>query len=183
MRVLIVFVVLVWSFTANTEPSPLPTPVSVATWTRPPCEGGVAVQHGDVNYGVIAERVFGDAKRWREIAIANPEVDPTKLKVGQCLFLRANPSVARILGVALALLIREEIDRPVVEVNSGPTPQFSQLFGQALAVCINQASVGLSPEDINGLDDVCFMRLSDVWRLATTSPTVSTPHSSPPSSQ
>jgi len=40
----------------------------------------------------IAQKVYGDARRWRLIAEANPGVDPRTLKVGDELFIPPLPA-------------------------------------------------------------------------------------------
>ena len=54
-----------------------PEPVQVNTYT---------VQRGDTLWS-IAERTYGDGKRWRDIVTANAGLDPTKLRVGQKIIL------------------------------------------------------------------------------------------------
>jgi nucleoid-associated protein YgaU len=44
------------------------------------------VRRGDTLWS-IAQRTYGDGKRWRDIAAANPGIEPTRLKVGQTLVL------------------------------------------------------------------------------------------------
>jgi len=44
------------------------------------------VQPGD-NLSLIADKLYNDESRWVDISQANPEVDPTKLKIGQVLQL------------------------------------------------------------------------------------------------
>jgi len=62
-------------------PAPVNEPVKpVATST------GYRVRSGDT-LSSIARRELGNADRWREIAKANPSVDPNRLKVGQALTL------------------------------------------------------------------------------------------------
>lgn len=49
---------------------------------KPVAGGTYKVKPGDT-LGAIAQRLFGDMSRWREIAKANGIVDPEKLRVGQ----------------------------------------------------------------------------------------------------
>ena len=58
------------------EPQPLP-PVQQRTYT---------VRRGDTLWA-IATREYGDGQRWREIAQANPSIDPTRLAIGQQIVL------------------------------------------------------------------------------------------------
>lgn len=44
------------------------------------------IQRGDTLWS-IAERTYGDGKRWRDIITANSGLDPTKLRVGQKIYL------------------------------------------------------------------------------------------------
>jgi 5'-nucleotidase / UDP-sugar diphosphatase len=61
-------------------PSAAPTPAPATT------SGTYTVQKGDTLWN-IAKAHYGDAKRWHDIANANPGVDPNKLKIGQVLTL------------------------------------------------------------------------------------------------
>jgi len=46
------------------------------------------VSESDTNGFVgIAEKIYGDGDRWRDIAQANPGIDPRRLEPGQELFL------------------------------------------------------------------------------------------------
>lgn len=54
--------------------------------------GEYIVQSGDT-LGAIAKRILGSSRRWREIARANPNVNPNRLMVGQTLVIPgANPT-------------------------------------------------------------------------------------------
>ncbi|MFZ5953157.1 MAG: LysM peptidoglycan-binding domain-containing protein [Candidatus Rifleibacteriota bacterium] len=48
--------------------------------------GSYTVQRGDT-LGKIAKRILGSSKRWRELARANPQVNPNKLNVGETLMI------------------------------------------------------------------------------------------------
>jgi len=60
------------------EPEPL-TPAQPANRTY-------TIARGDTLWS-IAQRTYGNGQRWRDIAQANPSVDPQKLKVGQQIVL------------------------------------------------------------------------------------------------
>jgi len=60
------------------EPEPLP-PSQPATRTY-------TIRKGDTFWS-IAQRIYGDGQRWRDIAQANPSVDPKKLAIGQQITL------------------------------------------------------------------------------------------------
>ena len=66
-------------------------PVTVPTVVPPPPAPAGAehvIKRGDTLEGIARERL-GDARRWREIAAANPTVNPENLKVGTTLKLPA----------------------------------------------------------------------------------------------
>lgn len=62
---------------AGYEPEPIATPPQQNTYT---------VQRGDTLWS-IAQRTYGNGQRWRDIAQANPSVDPQKLAIGQQIIL------------------------------------------------------------------------------------------------
>ena len=62
-----------------TPPSAVVAPETTATY---------AVQRGDTLKS-IAKKLYGDARRWRDIAAANPRLRKGKLKAGQKLNLPA----------------------------------------------------------------------------------------------
>jgi nucleoid-associated protein YgaU len=53
----------------------------------PPQFREVTVQRGDISWEAIAQRVYGDRRRWQAIAKANPYVTPDKLFVGRTRLL------------------------------------------------------------------------------------------------
>ena len=55
---------------------------------KPPPRTEYAIRTGDT-FSSIAEDWFGDATKWSLIAKANPTTDPTRLKVGQKIYLPA----------------------------------------------------------------------------------------------
>ncbi|MEM1209735.1 MAG: LysM peptidoglycan-binding domain-containing protein, partial [Planctomycetota bacterium] len=78
-------------------PPPPPAPVEPTTYT---------VRRGDT-LSSIAVRLYGQERRWVDIAQANPTIDPIRLRVGQTLKL---PSDARVPPPD-----QPEIDAPVAE--------------------------------------------------------------------
>ena len=48
--------------------------------------GSYTVQRGDTLWS-IAQRTYGDGKRYHDIVAANPGLEPTKLRVGQSITL------------------------------------------------------------------------------------------------
>ncbi len=60
------------------EPSPPPRPVSAPSQ--------YTIRRGDTLWS-IAQRVYHDGQRWREILAANPGLQPTKMRVGQVIVL------------------------------------------------------------------------------------------------
>ena len=66
--------------TANREAEPTKAPVA------PALVNTYAVHAGDTLQG-IASRLYGDAERWRDIAKANPGLDPRRLRLGQVIKL------------------------------------------------------------------------------------------------
>jgi nucleoid-associated protein YgaU len=82
--------------------NPLITPAPVSESALPvAAKASYRVRAGDT-LSSIARRELGQADRWREIAKANPAVDPNRLKVGQALTLpgRANLNSAPAAGNA-----------------------------------------------------------------------------------
>ncbi|MFW6032662.1 MAG: LysM peptidoglycan-binding domain-containing protein, partial [Phycisphaeraceae bacterium] len=73
---------------AEPEPEPEPTRTTRAEARRdPPSEPeSYTIESGD-NLWIIARKLYDDGSRWRDIAQANPTVDPQNLKVGQKLRL------------------------------------------------------------------------------------------------
>ena len=62
---------------ATLEPLPAKPPVKINTYT---------IRRLDTLWS-IAQRTYGDGKRWRDIVRANDGLDPTKLRVGQKIVL------------------------------------------------------------------------------------------------
>ncbi|MCX5660713.1 MAG: LysM peptidoglycan-binding domain-containing protein [Planctomycetota bacterium] len=68
-----------------TDPLPPPRAPEHVDITPPPRETGSSeyvIKSGET-FGSIAKKTYGSETHWREIAQANPLVDPSKLKVGQ----------------------------------------------------------------------------------------------------
>ncbi len=156
-------------------------PLTTVERTQGSCDGGEKVRVGD-DYIKIARRVFNDGRRWRDIAKANPEVDPLNLKVGQCLRIRPDPPHDKLLATMLALLVREQIGRPLLDVGGGQVvPEFSPTFEAAVVDCVAMASTGFTHmDDSAGLDDVCAMNLMSAWRIASGASVVVSTSSIPP---
>lgn len=62
-----------------------------AVFTAPSTGGGAAggtymVQKGETLWS-IAVRVYGDGQKWKDIAAANPNIDPNKVREGQTINL------------------------------------------------------------------------------------------------
>jgi nucleoid-associated protein YgaU len=70
---------------AYTAAAPDPAPVAVSS--TPAAAGNThVVKRGETLYG-IAKQTYGSGKEWQKIAMANPGVTPTTLKVGQTLVI------------------------------------------------------------------------------------------------
>jgi 5'-nucleotidase len=73
-------------------PPPMPdsSSATVAPMEMAPAATGAGstytVQKGDTLWS-IAQRIYGDGKKWQSIAQANGNLDPRQLKVGQTLTL------------------------------------------------------------------------------------------------
>ena len=71
-------------------PAPAPAPVVAAppAASAPVVAGGgtYVVQRGETLWQ-IATRVYGDGQRWRDIAAANPGVNPDRIQAGQTIVL------------------------------------------------------------------------------------------------
>jgi sulfite exporter TauE/SafE/copper chaperone CopZ/LysM repeat protein len=79
--------------TASQQPAPVASEIqtSPATTQTPPAPPAVqtyTVRRGDT-LRAIAKRLYGDEKRWREIAAVNPSLNPKKLREGQDINLPA----------------------------------------------------------------------------------------------
>ncbi len=87
----------------NGAPKPIPTPAPVRrTVTILPEFTEYTVQKGDVSFGVIARRVYGDSKWADSVARANPFVTPNKLIVGRTV-LRIAKDPTNIQGKVVTL--------------------------------------------------------------------------------
>ncbi|MBM3641534.1 MAG: LysM peptidoglycan-binding domain-containing protein, partial [Alphaproteobacteria bacterium] len=80
--------------TASQQPAPVASEIqtSPATTQTPPAPPAVqtyTVRRGDT-LRAIAKRLYGDEKRWREIAAVNPSLNPKKLRQGQNINLPAS---------------------------------------------------------------------------------------------
>jgi len=62
-------------------PAPEPEPIVVA-----PAGRTYTIAKGDTLWS-IAKRQYGDGQRWKDIAEANPGINPNKLRVGQQITL------------------------------------------------------------------------------------------------
>ena len=76
------------------QPAPV-EPIATATPTAAPIESTTptsaagnthVVKRGETLYG-IAKQTYGSGKEWQKIAMANPGVTPTSLRVGQTLII------------------------------------------------------------------------------------------------
>ena len=74
-------------------PGPITVSVEPASAAPPPSSPAPAgagrthtVRRGDTLWS-IAKRTYGDGQKWRQIAEANPGLEPTKLRVGQQIVL------------------------------------------------------------------------------------------------
>ena len=56
---------------------------------RPPCRRPIRCERGDT-LRAIAKRLYGDERRWRDIAAANPALNRKKLRQGQIINLPAD---------------------------------------------------------------------------------------------
>ncbi|MFO0838415.1 MAG: LysM peptidoglycan-binding domain-containing protein [Phycisphaerae bacterium] len=64
-----------------------PSPPSTGSTTRPAGgDGKYTIKAGDT-YGVIAKAEYGDERLWAAIEVANPGVDPKRLRIGQVINL------------------------------------------------------------------------------------------------
>jgi LysM repeat protein len=74
----------------NTAPlpkPPAPIPAAPAVGAAPAGSKAYVVQAGDKGFYPISRKLFGNTKRVKEIQALNPGVDPTKLKVGQTIYV------------------------------------------------------------------------------------------------
>ena len=75
------------NLTSLVPPEPKPVTPAVTPAVAIPAAGGTyTVKKGDT-FIKIAREVYGDPSRMKDIAAANPGVDPRKLKVGQTIIL------------------------------------------------------------------------------------------------
>jgi len=64
-------------------PAPTPAPVPEPTPARPRM---YTIQKGDT-FIKLARRFYGEDRRWKDIAAANPQMSPNALKIGQQIVL------------------------------------------------------------------------------------------------
>ena len=69
--------------TANVDPTVTPT---LTTAPAQPDAASYTVKQGDTLFHIAREQ-YGDGKKWKQIAAANPGVTPATLKVGQKLLM------------------------------------------------------------------------------------------------
>lgn len=87
----------------NGAPKPIPSPTPVRrTVNILPEFSEYTVQKGDVSFGAIARRVYGDSKWGDSVARANPFVTPNKLIVGRTV-LRIAKDPTNIQGKVVTL--------------------------------------------------------------------------------
>ncbi|HUB65151.1 MAG TPA: sulfite exporter TauE/SafE family protein [Methylocella sp.] len=80
------------SAVTTAQPPATPDQLSLAAESRPETYTIVA---GD-SFAKIAIHFYGGAAKWREIAKANPHLDPKKLKIGQIVSLPNSPAMVRM---------------------------------------------------------------------------------------
>ena len=68
---------------APPDPMPVPAPAPVPEPARPRMH---TIQRGDT-FIKIARSIYGEDRRWKDIAAANPGLNPNKLQVGQTIVL------------------------------------------------------------------------------------------------
>lgn len=77
------------------DPGPTPPAPPSPQAAAPPTEAAAPVAEAAPTYRVargdtlraIAKRLYGEESRWRDIAAANPSLNPKKLRAGQTLNL------------------------------------------------------------------------------------------------
>lgn len=67
-------------------PPPMVEPARVDEVVEPAEPATYTIQRGDTLWS-IAQRVYGDGQRWRDIIAVNPGLDATRLRVGQQIVL------------------------------------------------------------------------------------------------
>lgn len=70
---------------AYAAPAPAPTDMGVPSGAGA-ANGSYTIKRGDTLWK-IASQHYGDGKKWREIADANPGLTPSELRVGQTITL------------------------------------------------------------------------------------------------
>jgi len=77
----------VTNLTSLVPPEPKPVTPAVTPPVAPATAGGTyTIKKGDT-FIKIAREVYGDQSRMKDIAAANPGLDPNKLKIGQTIVL------------------------------------------------------------------------------------------------
>jgi LysM repeat protein len=114
--------------------------------------GSYTVQRGDT-LGKIAKRILGSSKRWREIARANPSINPNRLRVGDKLVIpgaapekttMAPPIVAPVVSAPLNVAppaFPANPTAPAVQVNMARPYQVAQAAPVAPAPAYQPAPV------------------------------------------
>lgn len=72
--------------------------------------GSYTVQRGDT-LGKIAKRILGSSRRWRELARANPAINPNRLNVGETLMI---PGAAPVSQQMSAPMVSPIVSQPLV---------------------------------------------------------------------
>jgi LysM repeat protein len=83
--------------------------------------GTYTIQRGDT-LGKIAKRILGSSRRWREIARANPSINPNRLNVGEQLII---PGAAPVSQEMTAPSVTPVVSQPLANNNwqgNVPTP-------------------------------------------------------------
>lgn len=71
--------------------------------------GSYTIQRGDT-LGKIAKRILGSSKRWRELARANPQINPNRLNVGETLMI---PGAAPMNQEMTAPMVQPVVSQPL----------------------------------------------------------------------
>jgi nucleoid-associated protein YgaU len=80
--------------------------------------GTYTIQRGDT-LGKIAKRILGSSKRWRELARANPQINPNRLNVGETLMI---PGAAPMNQEMSAPVVQPVVSQPLTQAWQGQVP-------------------------------------------------------------
>lgn len=93
--------------------------------------GSYTVKSGDT-LGIIAKRLLGSSKKWREIARANPSINPNRLMVGETIVIPGAAPTQHEMSVP-TVEARPLSSQPWQSAMAAPAPQYQQPQPQTMS--------------------------------------------------